>query len=95
MLSDKDGNFPGDTDGNFLLEGGKSTRPVSGDRVGKNKSDTDGKRFTPYFVWSMRLCFFGQRMVFQVTPLGITGTYRWEMPGFAYVIFPRLCTLMN
>ncbi len=37
------GNIPGDTDGNFVSEDGKSTRGFVGDTVGKYKSDTDGK----------------------------------------------------
>ena len=55
MIGDKDGkskvtqtgNILGDTDGNYFLEDGKSTRPVSGDTLGKSKSDTDGNCFSP------------------------------------------------
>lgn len=47
IKSDIDGNFPGDTDRKYLLEKGKSTRQVLGDTVGKWKSHTDGKRFSP------------------------------------------------
>ena len=42
MKSDKDGNFPGHTDGKFVSEGTDSTRALLGDAVGKCKSDTDG-----------------------------------------------------
>ena len=42
IKSDTDGNFPGDIVGKFVLEGVKSTRPVSGDILGKSKSDIVG-----------------------------------------------------
>ena len=43
------GNDPGDTDGKFVSEDTDSTRAVSGDTVGKSKSDMVGKWFTPGF----------------------------------------------
>ncbi|MCX6666379.1 MAG: hypothetical protein NT038_10065 [Euryarchaeota archaeon] len=39
IKSDTDGNFPGDTVGNFVSEDTDSTRALSGDKLGKWKSD--------------------------------------------------------